>query len=185
MWTTRGSRFFFALRQICPPRIWLPAGTHWGGIGQILKRLPFVLDVWVRKGETHLQTSFQHVLSWASGALRSRRERGMALLPASDTPSLMDPVSNFAEFLTLFCEPISRKSHDVPKIEAVKSAQDVTSKSGTSLIPRPDQKASRLLIFWITYLDNCYLTNGSKLSQTKLSPVSCWHDLSEIIIFVQ
>ena len=117
-------------------------------------------------------------------ALRSRREWGTALLPASDTPSLTDPVSNFTEFLTLFCEPISRKSHHVPKIEAVKSAQDVTSKSGTSLIPRPDQKASRLFIFWITYLDNCYLTNGSKLSQTKLSLVSCWHDLSEIIIFV-
>ena len=92
-------------------------------------------------------------------APRSRLAWGVTLLPAPHTPSLTK--TSFS------------KKNSCPKIQALNSAQDLTSKTGLSLIPRPDLTASRLLIFWITHFDNCYLSKLSSLSQTELSQVSC------------
>ena len=121
----------------------------------------------------HLQTSLHHVLSEHQRALRSRSEWGVELLPDPHTHSLTIHVSNLAHCLTLFFEPVPAKTPPVPKIQALNSAQDLTSKTGLSPTPRPDPKDSRLLIFWITHLDDCYLRELSSLSQTKLSQVAC------------
>ena len=163
---------FFALRQICLLWIWLPAGTQRLAIGQILKLLALCSARVSLKWRKHLRLHsimfcLKHQVLSAAAESGERSCFQLSTLPLRLTLFRTWP------FFLLFCEPVSGKSHPVPKIQAMTSAQDVTSKAGLSPIPRPDQKASRLLIFWITHLENFLLSELSSLSQTKLSLVSC------------
>ena len=131
----------FALRQICPPRIWLPAGTHWGRIGQILKRLPFVLDVWVRKGETHLQTSLHYVQSWTSACFPQPPRVGNGAVSSSPC-SLSDwPCFEFGPILNPFLRTSLRKIPSCPQNwgREIGPGRDIKNRSQSD--PSPGSKS--------------------------------------------